>query len=88
MAGPEPIAIIGAGCRFPGGASSPSKLWKVLREARDLSQDIPLDRFNIERFYHPDGSHHGTGNVKKSYFLDEDIRHFDAAFFSIPPGGT
>ncbi|KAL2833070.1 putative polyketide synthase [Aspergillus pseudoustus] len=81
----EPIAIIGMGCRFPGQASSPSRLWQLLREPRDVSQEIPADRFNISRFYHPDGSHHGTTNVKRSYFLSEDIRCFDSQFFGIPP---
>jgi len=82
---PEPIAIIGTGCRFPGGTNSPSKLWKLLREPRDLAVKIPLDRFNIDAFYHPDGSHFGTTNVKESYFLEEDLRCFDSQFFNIQP---
>lgn len=80
---PEPIAIIGTGCRFPGGCNSPSKLWELLREPRDLLKEIPQDRFSAEGFYHPDNSHHGTSNVKHSYLLDEDLRRFDAQFFSI-----
>lgn len=84
----EPIAIVGMGCRFPGGASSPSKLWDLLREPRNTSKSIPTERFNVERFYHPDGSHHGTCNVTESYLLDEDIRQFDAGFFGVPPGGN
>ncbi|KAI0434083.1 hypothetical protein F5Y09DRAFT_328533 [Xylaria sp. FL1042] len=81
----EPIAIVGSGLRFPGGANSPSALWKLLQNPRDLCQDIPKDRFDTTRFYHPDGSHHGTTNVRQSYFLEEDIRAFDAAFFNISP---
>lgn len=83
----EPIAIVGIGCRFPGGASSPSKLWELLREPKTVAKQIPPDRFNLERFFHPDGHHHGTCNVQETYFLDEDVRHFDSAFFGIPPGG-
>ncbi|KAI0487511.1 hypothetical protein F4859DRAFT_525620 [Xylaria cf. heliscus] len=82
---PEPIAIVGSACRFPGGANSPSALWKLLAAPRDLCQDIPKDRFDTARFYHPDGSHHGTTNVRQSYFLEEDVRAFDAAFFNISP---
>ncbi|KAH8896313.1 putative polyketide synthase [Thozetella sp. PMI_491] len=82
----EPIAIVGIGCRFPGGASSASKLWDVLKNPPQLAKRIPSDRFNLDRFYHPDGSHHGTFNVKETYFLDEDIRTFDNGFFGIPPG--
>ncbi|KAI0411933.1 hypothetical protein F5X98DRAFT_383165 [Xylaria grammica] len=81
----EPIAIVGSACRFPGGANSPSALWKLLEAPRDLCRDIPKDRFDTTRFYHPDGSHHGTTNVRQSYFLEEDIRLFDAAFFNINP---
>ena len=84
----EPIAIVGIGCRFPGGASSPSKLWELLREPKTVAKQIPHDRFNLDRFYHRDGHHHGTCNVTETYFLDEDVRHFDSTFFGIPPGGT
>ncbi|KAL1988302.1 hypothetical protein VTN96DRAFT_277 [Rasamsonia emersonii] len=82
---PEPIAIIGAACRLPGGASSPSKLWDLLSAPRDLLSKIPPDRFDPDGFYHPDGEHHGATNVRHAYLLSEDPRHFDAAFFSINP---
>ncbi|XP_044718107.1 polyketide synthase dehydratase domain-containing protein [Hirsutella rhossiliensis] len=81
----EPIAIIGGGCRFPGGASSPSKLWDLLRNPRDLVKRIPKDRFNVDAFYHPDASFHGRTNARYGYFLDEDPYAFDAGFFNIPP---
>ncbi|KAL9598446.1 MAG: hypothetical protein Q9219_004482 [cf. Caloplaca sp. 3 TL-2023] len=82
---PEPIAIVGSGCRFPGSATSPAALWELLRNPRDVSQDIPLDRFDARSLYHPDGTHHGTTNVRQAYLLQEDIRRFDAAFFGISP---
>ncbi|KAJ5360898.1 hypothetical protein N7517_010089 [Penicillium concentricum] len=85
MKATEPVAIIGTGCRFPGGASSPSKLWDLLQTPRDVARKVPASRFNINAFYHPDGDHHGTTNVQESYFLDEDIKAFDAAFFNISP---
>jgi acyl transferase domain-containing protein len=81
----EPIAIIGSGCRFAGGASSPSKLWDLLRDPRDIRSNITDKRFNAEGFYHPDGTHHGHMNVMQSYLLDEDTRVFDAEFFGINP---
>nr|ALP31877.1 polyketide synthase 23 [Diaporthe helianthi] len=81
----EPIAIIGTGCRFPGGASSPSKLWDLLQNPRDLSKKIPKDRFDVDAFYHPDGSFHGRTNARYGYFLDEDPYAFDPSFFNIPP---
>lgn len=81
----EPIAIIGCGCRFPGRSNTPSKLWDLLREPRDLRSEIPSSRFNPDGFYHSDNLHHGTSNVRHSYLLSEDHRHFDAQFFGIKP---
>ncbi|PVH76451.1 hypothetical protein DL98DRAFT_496800 [Cadophora sp. DSE1049] len=79
----EPIAIIGTGCRFPGQANTSAKLWELLSEPKELSVPIPPSRFNADGFYHPDGFHHGTSNVQKSYFLSEDVRKFDSQFFNI-----
>ncbi|WDK20925.1 beta-ketoacyl synthase domain-containing protein [Colletotrichum graminicola] len=79
----EPIAVVGIGCRFPGGASSPSKLWEILEKPRDLLKKVPIDRFNIDSVYHADGSFHGRTNAPYAYFLDENIRAFDANFFNI-----
>jgi hybrid polyketide synthase/nonribosomal peptide synthetase ACE1 len=81
----EPIAIVGTGCRFPGGANSPSALWKLLEKPYDLCQEIPADRFNTAGFYHQDGTRHGTTNVRHMYLLDRDVRVFDAGFFNISP---
>lgn len=81
----EPVAIIGSGCRFPGGSDSPSKLWELLRQPRDLLSQIPASRFSAKGFYHPDALYHGHSNVQDSYLLSEDPRHFDAQFFGIKP---
>ncbi|KAH8709939.1 Polyketide synthase-nonribosomal peptide synthetase [Beauveria bassiana] len=80
---PEPVAIIGSSCRFPGGASSPSKLWDLLQTPRELLSKISKDRFDSDGFYHPNGAHHGSSNVQASYLLEEDPRVFDASFFAI-----
>ncbi|KAL9093353.1 MAG: hypothetical protein Q9165_004094 [Trypethelium subeluteriae] len=79
----EPIAIVGSACRFAGGADSPSKLWGLLRNPRDVLKEIPRERFDSNGYYHKDGSHHGTTNVRQSYLLDEDLRLFDAKFFNL-----
>lgn len=81
----EPIAVVGSGCRFPGGADTTSKLWELLKQPRDLLTKIPKDRFNVDAFFHPDGTHHGCTNVQHSYFLSENTRAFDASFFNIKP---
>ncbi|KAK7738315.1 putative Hybrid PKS-NRPS biosynthetic cluster [Cytospora paraplurivora] len=81
----EPIAIVGTSCRFPGGANSPSALWKLLEKPRDVCQEIPPDRFSTTGFYHHDGARHGTTNIRHMYLLEEDVRVFDAGFFNISP---
>ncbi|RYC62656.1 hypothetical protein CHU98_g3567 [Xylaria longipes] len=81
----EPIAVVGSACRFAGSASSPSKLWELLRQPQDLRQEIPESRFKYQGFYHPDGTYHGHSNVKHAYFLEEDPGAFDAEFFGIRP---
>ncbi|KAI0430586.1 hybrid PKS-NRPS PsoA [Xylaria sp. FL1042] len=79
----EPIAIIGTSCRLPGGASSPSKLWELLKHPVDLLAEVPRTRFNPAAFYHENPEHPGTANVTKAYLLDDDPLVFDNDFFNI-----
>ncbi|KAK5996292.1 PKS-NRPS hybrid synthetase cheA [Cladobotryum mycophilum] len=52
-------------------------------EPPNLKKEIPKERFNVDRYYHPDNAHHGTSNVRHSYFLEDDFKVFDANFFGI-----
>ncbi|KUJ10079.1 hybrid PKS-NRPS PsoA [Mollisia scopiformis] len=79
----EPVAIIGNSCRFPGGSTSPSKLWTLLRDPVDVLTDIPSSRFEPAGFYHQNAEHPGTTNVTKAYLLEEDPWAFDNEFFAI-----
>ncbi|RDW68782.1 Polyketide synthase-nonribosomal peptide synthetase [Aspergillus mulundensis] len=85
----EPIAIIGAGCRFPAASNTPSSLWSLLTNpgALDTLSEIPRSRFNWRGYHTPTGvPHHGTIKTKYSHFLsDTDISAFDATFFNIKP---
>lgn len=85
MAYPKPtsesIAIVGSGCRYPGTANTPSKLWNLLKEPHDLSRKAPSSRYNVDGFYHENGEYHGTTNAPKAYFFDEDPRYFDGMSF-------
>ncbi|KAL4966473.1 polyketide synthase [Aspergillus stella-maris] len=78
-----PIAIVGMGCRFPGDATSPEKLFELCLNARSAWSEVPEDRWNREAFYHPDGKRIGTTNVRGGHFLKRDIAHFDAPFFNV-----
>jgi hybrid polyketide synthase/nonribosomal peptide synthetase ACE1 len=81
----EPIAIIGSACRLPGGVDSPTKLWELLSNPQDVSCTIPSSRFSKEKFHHQNPSQHGQTRVSRSYFLSQDVSHFDAEFFGIKP---
>ena len=81
----EPIAIVGSGCRFPGGAHSPSKLWDLMINKRDALKTIDHNRFNPKGFYHSNGERHGNINITKAYILEQDPKVFDASFFGINP---
>jgi acyl transferase domain-containing protein len=80
---PIPIAIIGIGCRFPGGAS-PTELWDTLANGKSAYRDVPSSRYNWKSFYHPNQDASGAHNARGGHFLDQDISEFDANFFGIP----
>lgn len=85
VAGPEPIAIVGMGCRFPGGASSPEAFWQLLSNGVDAVCDVPADRWDWRRFYDPDPEKPGKVYVKRGGFLREPVAEFDPLFFGISP---
>ncbi|MGI9365904.1 MAG: polyketide synthase [Rhizobiaceae bacterium] len=80
----EPLAIVGMGCRLPGGNKSPNQFWEFLLAKKSGITPIPNDRWNIDRYFddNPDGI--GTSVAKWGGFLD-DIREFDCQFFGISP---
>src|SRR4051812_15692154 len=49
----EPVAIVGIGCRFPGGANGPEAFWRLLRDGVDAISEIPESRFDIDEWYDP-----------------------------------
>ncbi|MCE5316819.1 MAG: type I polyketide synthase [Parachlamydia sp.] len=79
------IAIIGIGCRFPGGASSPQDLWEKLCQGFDGICEIPDDRWDIRRFYDSDPAIAGKMVVKMGGFLQQKLDTFDAGFFNLSP---
>lgn len=80
----ESIAIIGIGCRFPGGVNDVESFWKLLAEGRDAVSDVPADRWNVERFYDAEPGIAGKSIAKRGGFLDQ-IDQFDPQFFGISP---
>ncbi|MFE9663291.1 type I polyketide synthase, partial [Streptomyces sp. NPDC005955] len=81
----DPIAIVGIGCRFPGGAHGPDALWRLLSEGRDAVTDWPEDRgWDTARLHDPARQRPGTTYSRRGGFL-RDVAGFDAAFFGISP---
>jgi 3-oxoacyl-(acyl-carrier-protein) synthase/acyl carrier protein len=80
----EPIAIIGLGCRFPGGANDPASFWKLLRGGIDAIRETPAQRWDVDEFYDPNPAAPGKMSTRWGGFLD-DVDKFDAAFFGIAP---
>ncbi len=81
----EPIAIVGIGCRFPGGAENPQKFWEVINNGVDGIVDVPKDRWDSRRFYSEDKERMGTSHAKQAGFLQSPVDEFDPLFFGISP---
>ena len=80
----EPIAIVGMGCRIPGGANDPEKYWEILRNGVDAVTEIPLERWDASHYYNPDPEAVGMMCTRWGGFL-ENVDQFDAQFFGISP---
>ncbi|AXG81631.1 type I polyketide synthase [Streptomyces paludis] len=78
----EPVAVVGIGCRFPGGADSPRALWDLLMDAVDASGPIPEERWAPQRAQSRENAAVLTRVTPNGSFLD-DIAGFDASFFGI-----
>ncbi|MGQ0836943.1 SDR family NAD(P)-dependent oxidoreductase, partial [Actinokineospora sp.] len=78
----EPIAVVGIGCRFPGGVRSPEDLWRLVAEGRDEISAFPADRgWDLDALA---GSGEGGSGTMAGGFL-ADAAEFDAGFFGISP---
>ncbi|MEV5829022.1 beta-ketoacyl synthase N-terminal-like domain-containing protein [Spirillospora sp. NPDC052242] len=81
----EPVAIVAMGCRYPGGADSPERLWEIVAEGRDVVGDFPKDRgWDVDALYDPDPDKAGKSYTARGSFL-HDALDFDAAFFGMSP---
>src|SRR6478609_4890593 len=80
----ERIAIIGVGCRFPGGVNDSESLWRFLVEGREGVVEVPDDRWNVERYYDSEPGVAGKSIALRGGFIDA-IDQFDPQFFGISP---
>ncbi len=80
----EPIAIVGIGCRFPGGIVDAEGLWDVLRGGLDVVGEVPPERFDARALLGTTPGEAGRLATASGGFL-EDLDRFDAPFFGLSP---
>ena len=80
----EPIAIVGMGCRFPGGANDPDAYWHLLSQGVDAIAEIPQQRWNVEAYYDRNPEAKGKMYTRYGGFI-ENVDQFDPQFFGISP---
>lgn len=80
----EPIAIVGIGCRLPGGAKEPESYWQLLRNGVDAVSEVPPDRWDVDAWYDPDPTRSYRMNTRWGGFLD-DVYSFEPSFFGLSP---
>jgi acyl transferase domain-containing protein/acyl carrier protein len=80
----EPLAIVGIGCHFPGGAHTSESYWNLLCSETDATRIVPETRWNAARYYDPNPAKLGKLITRRGGFLSE-IDQFDPQFFGISP---
>jgi len=81
----EPIAIVGLSCRFPAGANNPEQFWQLLSQGVDAGAEIPLQRWDMSKYYSDDPQKIGNIYTARAALLNSSIEEFDANFFGISP---
>ncbi|MEU7857482.1 SDR family NAD(P)-dependent oxidoreductase [Nonomuraea sp. NPDC049141] len=81
----EPIAVIGIGCRYPGGITTPEELWRLVAESGETLTEFPVNRgWDLDRLFDDDPDAPNSTYARSGHWL-HDAAEFDADFFGISP---
>jgi phthiocerol/phenolphthiocerol synthesis type-I polyketide synthase D len=82
----EPIAVVGMGCRLPGGVNNPAQYWRLLQDGASGIVRVPAERWDPDAYYSADYTVPGTICSREGGFLTSwQPDEFDAEFFGISP---
>ncbi len=81
----EPIAVIGLGCRVPGGGDDAASFWALMRDGVDAIGPVPAQRWDHEAFFDPDPEAPGRIATREAGFIAQPADAFDAGLFGIAP---
>jgi len=79
----EPVAVVGLGCRFPGGAGSPQAFWRLLQQGQDAVGPVPEERW--AGGLSPADLSPENESLRWGAFLQDPVDAFDPQFFGISP---
>ncbi|QIJ65457.1 type I polyketide synthase [Streptomyces sp. JB150] len=80
------IAVVGLGCRLPGGIGSPAGLWEALACGRDAVGTVPDGRWEPYRRMSPGhAAAVDRANRHGGFLAESDVDGFDAEFYGISP---
>lgn len=80
----EPIAVIGMGCRLPGGVRTPEQFWAALSAGDELLEEVPADRWSNDTYHDSNADAQGKICTRRGGFI-RDPDCFDAGLFRISP---
>ncbi|CAL9654801.1 Narbonolide_10-deoxymethynolide synthase PikA1, modules 1 and 2 [Streptomyces sp. enrichment culture] len=81
----DPVVIVGMACRFPRGADTPERFWRLLADGTDAMGPFPQDRdWDPESLYDPEPGRAGRTSTLTGGFLD-GFADFDPGVFNISP---
>ncbi|MEU8957810.1 type I polyketide synthase [Streptomyces sp. NPDC048518] len=77
----EPVAVVGAACRFPGEARSLTSLWRLLMARRETAREVPAERWHQSELAGLPTQ--VADRLRYGCFLDDDVYAYEPEFFGI-----